>query len=63
VLEGTTGYRADGASVDAIAVALRALLSDEELSCTLGEHGRARVVAQMSWERVAGATRQLCRGF
>jgi phosphatidylinositol alpha-1,6-mannosyltransferase len=63
VLEGTTGYRADGASVDAIAVALRALLSDEELSCTLGEHGRARVVAQMSWERVAGATRQLSRGF
>ena len=62
VLEGTTGYRVDGTSVDAIATALRTLLSDEELSYTLGENGRARVVAHMSWERVAGATRRLCPG-
>lgn len=63
VLEGVTGYRVEGSSVDAIGAALRRLLSDEELASSLGAKGRARVLTELSWERVAGTTRKFCLGF
>lgn len=62
VLDGATGLRVDGSSVEAIAGALRRLFEDASLSSRLGEAGRARVVERMSWERVAEGTRQVMYG-
>jgi phosphatidylinositol alpha-1,6-mannosyltransferase len=59
VLDGVTGYRVDGSAVNKIADALRRLLSDAGLSAAMGAQGRARVVSELSWERVASATRKL----
>ena len=63
VLDGQTGYRVDGASVDRICDALRRLLSDPDLAARLGSRGYERVQAELSWERVARATRALGSQF
>ena len=60
VVDGVTGYRVDGSSVDEIADALRRLLADSVLARRLGAHGYARALAEFSWERVAQKTRIVC---
>lgn len=59
VLDGETGYRVDGASLDEIAGALRRILADAALARRLGESGHARALTEFSWERVAEKTRAL----
>ena len=53
VLDGITGLRVDGASLEAVTNALRRLLSDSTLARRLGEQGRRRAVEMFSWEQVA----------
>lgn len=59
VVDGTTGLRIDGASVEAVSGALGCLLQDPILAQRLGENGRARVLRHFSWQRVAEKTREL----
>ncbi|MGO9444361.1 MAG: glycosyltransferase family 4 protein [Thiobacillaceae bacterium] len=59
VVDGVTGVRVDGDSVEAIASALRALLNDGDLCKVLGEAGLKRAQAEFAWERVAEKTRNL----
>ncbi|HEX7972168.1 MAG TPA: glycosyltransferase family 4 protein [Thiobacillus sp.] len=57
VLDRVTGLRVDGASLDAVAQGLRALVGDADLCRRLGAAGLARVAAQFSWEAVTLKTR------
>jgi phosphatidylinositol alpha-1,6-mannosyltransferase len=59
VIESQTGLRVDGESVEAIATAIRRFLEDSALSSRLGQNGRSRVIAHMSWQRVAHNTRNV----
>lgn len=52
VLDGITGLRVDGGSLEAITNALRRLLSDSTLTKRLGKQGRRRAVESFSWEQV-----------
>lgn len=56
VVEGVTGYRVDGGSLDDVAGALKRVLADTALACRLGESGHARALEEFSWERVAEKT-------
>jgi phosphatidylinositol alpha-1,6-mannosyltransferase len=60
VLDGITGCRVNGASLDDVSAALRRLLTDADLAQRFGRNGRERALDQFSWERVAAATRQFC---
>src|SRR5688500_17122000 len=60
VLNGRTGYRVDGESVDEIANALRGLLKDTDLARGMGRRAHARVHGEFSWESVTRKTRALC---
>lgn len=62
VLDGETGLRVDGASVDAVADGLRALLTQRERRLALGRAALQRVQREFTWERVAEKTRALDRG-
>lgn len=62
VLDGETGLRVDGASVDAVADGLRALLTQREHRLALGRAALQRVQREFAWERVAEKTRALDRG-
>jgi phosphatidylinositol alpha-1,6-mannosyltransferase len=53
VLDGITGLRVDGESLEAVTNGLRRLLSDSSLAKRLGEQGRRRAVENFSWEQVA----------
>ena len=53
VLDGITGLRVDGASLEEVTNALRRLLSDSTLANRLGKKGRRRAVEMFSWEQVA----------
>lgn len=53
VLDGVTGLRVDGESLEAVTDALRRLLCDMELARCLGEQGRQRAVESFSWKQVA----------
>lgn len=53
VVDGVTGLRVDGASVEAVAAALARVLTDGELAIRLGRQGHQRAVAEFGWERVA----------
>lgn len=57
VLEGETGFRVDGTQLEAVAGALRTLLSDGKLAALFGQNGYRRARAEFSWEAVAAATR------
>jgi len=59
VVDGETGYRVDGASVEAVAGALERLLTDELLNKRLGENGIKRAARDFSWEAVAVRTAAL----
>lgn len=59
VLDGETGLRVDGASIEEIAAALGNLLTKPALAQRLGEAGRARAEAEFSWPSVAQKSREL----
>ncbi len=59
ILEGVTGLRVDGASVDVIAAAVIDLLSDPARARAMGEQGRRRVEAEFTWDSVVQRTRLL----
>ena len=56
VVDGVTGLRIDGASLEAVTEGLARLLRDETLAQTLGANGHSRAVANFSWQKVAEAT-------
>ncbi|MFN3543474.1 MAG: glycosyltransferase family 4 protein [Thiobacillus sp.] len=60
VLDGRTGLRVDGQSLETILTALRALLTDENLRQALAASGRQRAEELFAWEQVAHATQPLC---
>jgi phosphatidylinositol alpha-1,6-mannosyltransferase len=63
VIDGVTGLRVDGASIDAIAEALVRLLDAPDLARALGENGHRRAVADLSRQKVAERTRDLHARF
>lgn len=56
VIEGVTGQRIDGNSIDEIVSHLSELLSNPELARVLGAHGHERALQEYSWQRVAEKT-------
>src|SRR6266496_5559587 len=56
VVDGVTGLRIDGASLEAVTEGLACLLRDQTLAQTLGANGHSRAVANFSWQKVAEAT-------
>lgn len=56
VVDGITGLRVDGASVDEVAAGLMHLLGLPEFARQLGGNGHRRALAEFSWERVAERT-------
>ena len=59
VVDGVTGLRVDGASVDAVAEGLGRILCDPLLGARLGESGHRRAMSEFSWETVSEKTRRL----
>ncbi len=59
VLQGETGLRVDGTSVEAVTGGLRSLLTQPALAREWGQRALQRVEREFSWERVAEKTRQL----
>jgi phosphatidylinositol alpha-1,6-mannosyltransferase len=53
VVDGVTGLRVDGHSVELVAGALARVLSDRALAARLGEAGWRRATDEFSWESVA----------
>jgi phosphatidyl-myo-inositol dimannoside synthase len=63
VIDGVTGLRVDGASIDAVTDGLVRLLDDQYLAKRLGENGYKRAVADFGWQKVAERTRELHARF
>jgi phosphatidylinositol alpha-1,6-mannosyltransferase len=61
VLDGVTGLRVDGKSVEAVAKGLVRLLSVKEDAIKMGASGWSRVLTHFAWERVAEKTLDLSR--
>lgn len=61
VLDGETGLRVDGKSLEAVTEALARVLRDPELAARLGTAALERAVAHYDWEMVAEKTRRLIR--
>ena len=59
VIDGVTGLRVDGASGNAVVLALARVLGDQTLAKRMGESGYARALRDFSWERVAEKTHEL----
>ena len=59
VIDGVTGFRVDGTSIEAIADALGCILGDPILAGDFGAQGYARVRRDFSWQRVAEKTKRL----
>jgi phosphatidylinositol alpha-1,6-mannosyltransferase len=59
VVEGVTGLLVDPQDPEAIATALVELLSNSELTTRLGRQGRARVIAEFTWNRVANKVQDI----
>jgi phosphatidylinositol alpha-1,6-mannosyltransferase len=53
VLDGVTGLRVDGSSIEAVASGLIRILSDPDYARMLGEQGHQRAVNEFAWDRVA----------
>jgi len=53
VLDGETGLLVDPHAPEAIAVAVDRLLSDPALAARMGAQGRARILRELTWDRVA----------
>ena len=61
VIDGETGLRVNGASLDEVTEALKRLLSNSVLAQSLGTNGYTRVRAQFSWNAVAERTSLISR--
>lgn len=61
VLDGETGLRVDGTSVETVAIGLIRLLSGKDDAMKIGQSGWKRVQMEFSWERVAKKTLALSR--
>jgi phosphatidylinositol alpha-1,6-mannosyltransferase len=61
VLDGETGLRVDGTSVEAVAKGLTRLLSENDDVRKVGLSGWSRVQAEFAWEKVAKKTLALSR--
>jgi phosphatidylinositol alpha-1,6-mannosyltransferase len=59
IVEGVTGLRVDGTSVETIAAAVIDLLSNPARARSMGELGRRRVEAEFTWQSVVRRTRML----
>jgi phosphatidyl-myo-inositol dimannoside synthase len=59
ILDGITGLRVNGDSIDQIVDAVIALLSDSEKASTLGANGRRWVQEAFAWESIVGRTQAL----
>lgn len=59
VIDGVTGRRIDGNSIDAVATCLSELLMHPNLADALGAQGHRRVLCEFSWQRVAEKTMAL----
>ncbi len=59
ILDGVTGWRVDGHSVEGLVASLWRILQDDNLALTVGGNGRSRALAEFSWEMVAHKTTQL----
>ena len=59
VVHGVTGLHVPPRRPDALAAALRDLLTSPTLPAAFGSAGRARVMARYTWERVAAATERV----
>ena len=57
VLDGETGIRVDGDSLEQITEELKKLLADDSYRMKLGDHAMNRALADFSWEAVAERTR------
>ena len=56
VIDGLTGLRVDGTSLEAVADGLCRLLGDDSLAAQFGKSGRERAVRDFSWQHVAEQT-------
>jgi phosphatidylinositol alpha-1,6-mannosyltransferase len=56
VIDGITGLRVDGHSVDAVADGLRRLLTNRDMAETMGRQGYTRVRQDLTWSAVARRT-------
>jgi phosphatidyl-myo-inositol dimannoside synthase len=59
IIEGVTGVRVEGESVEAVAEAVIDLLAHPEKARAMGERGRLRVETEFNWESVVERTRQV----
>jgi phosphatidylinositol alpha-1,6-mannosyltransferase len=59
VLDGETGLRVDGESIDAVSNGIKKLLAASELRKNLESAAHARAQARFDWNTIAHATRQL----
>jgi phosphatidylinositol alpha-1,6-mannosyltransferase len=56
VIDGVTGLRVDGSSLQEVIEALGRLLSEPAWASLLGKRGYSRAVSEFSWDRVAERT-------
>ena len=62
VTEGLTGLRVRGEDSGKVTEALAHILRDPIISSSMGSAGSERVLAELSWERVAEKTSQISKG-
>jgi len=61
VLDGVTGLRVEGASLESVAQGLVQLLFNGEKAEEMGRRGWSRAQTEFAWERVAEKTLALSR--
>ncbi|AZG43673.1 glycosyltransferase family 4 protein [Gordonia insulae] len=59
VVEGVTGTVVDGTDIDAVALAITAILADPAAAAEMGARGREHAVATWEWRSIAARLRQL----
>ncbi len=59
VVDGVTGLRVDGNSVDAVTEGLRRLLSESDVAIKMGQAGYLRANSEFGWDTVASKTQEL----
>lgn len=59
VIDGVTGFRVDGKSLEAVVDVLWRLLADRQLAAAIADRARRRAEEQFSWTQVVAATRRL----
>lgn len=59
IVDGVTGFRVDGESLDELCLAIVKLLGDSQEAKDIGEKGRLRVFQEFTWEQVYCKTQNL----